>query len=70
MGRNKGKGCSICGEPVYAKNLCKKHYQQRNRQRQTVKVPRIISRIRRRRIIFQQNPKMIPKRREIIFQSN
>jgi len=48
MGRNRGKGCSICGDPVYAKGLCKKHYQRRQRRRENARVPRVI-RIERQR---------------------
>ena len=48
MGRNRGKGCGICGDPVYAKGLCKKHHQQRQSRQQIVRVPRVIRRERRR----------------------
>jgi len=44
MGRkNKGKVC-FCGEPVYAKGLCKKHYYQNYRRRPRVRFKRKIKR--------------------------
>jgi hypothetical protein len=48
MGRGKGKGCRICGDPIYAKGLCEKHYRLSQRRKQSVRIPRVI-RIERRR---------------------
>jgi hypothetical protein len=37
------------GKPAYRGNRCEKHYQQNRRQKQKVKVPRSIRRMRRKK---------------------